>query len=407
MHPAATTTDDFFTNRVRSVSPHACSANLLNHMVRFLHTSDWQLGMTRHYLSPEAQSRFTDARLQAIRTIGNVARERAADFVVVAGDVFESNMVDRQLVLRALEALKESGVQFYLLPGNHDPLGAGSVFTSAVFASNCPLNVRVLDGQPIDALPGIAILSAPWRSKKMTEDAIGSALAQASDSDGVTIVVGHGQVESLAPDPERADAIRLVPAEEAISTGAVHYIALGDRHSRAAVGSTGRIWYSGAPEPTEYREDDPGLLLDVSLSADDIEVTPVRVATWHFREETKFAVNDAADIVRLRAWLDALPSKERTILNLGFEGTVGLSLFAELEVTVEHYRPMFAAIERRERDSELVVLPQDHDFSDLGLSGFASLAVEELAARAAGRGEAARESRDAVGLLYRIARGVA
>ena len=27
--------------------------------VRFVHTSDWQLGMTRHFLKGEAQARYT------------------------------------------------------------------------------------------------------------------------------------------------------------------------------------------------------------------------------------------------------------------------------------------------------------------------------------------------------------
>ena len=42
-------------------------------MTKFLHTADWQLGMTRHFLSDEAQARFTAARIEAITTIGALA----------------------------------------------------------------------------------------------------------------------------------------------------------------------------------------------------------------------------------------------------------------------------------------------------------------------------------------------
>ena len=72
--------------------------------VRFIHTADWQLGMTRHFLEGEAQSRFSQARLDAILRIGDLARERRAEFVVVAGDVFETTQVSRQTGLRACEA---------------------------------------------------------------------------------------------------------------------------------------------------------------------------------------------------------------------------------------------------------------------------------------------------------------
>ncbi len=376
-------------------------------MVRFVHTSDWQLGMTRRFLSAEAQSRFTDARIQAIRTIGEIARSGGAQFVVVAGDVFESNMVERQLVLRALEALREAAVPFYLLPGNHDPLAAGSVFTSAAFTANCPPNVVVLDGTPVQPAEGVTLLSSPWRSKKMTEDAIASACAAASEFEGLKIVVGHGQAEPFAPDLEKADIIRMGPATEALACGAVHYIALGDRHSRTSVGESGRMWYSGAPEPTDFDEEDPGLVLDVTLEADRILVEPLRTAAWKFLR-TKAVIDSPSDVTRLRALLDGLPGKDRTVLKLAFEGTVSLALLAELDAAVDHFRPMFAAIERRERDSsELVVVPNDMDFSELALSGFAAEATKGLAALAGIAGEGGREGRDAIGLLYRLARGAA
>ncbi len=360
--------------------------------------------MTRHFLSPEAQSRFNDARLQAIRTIGEAARQRDASFVLVTGDVFESNMVERQLVLRALQAMKESEVQFYLLPGNHDPLGAGSVYLSTVFESNCPPNVAVLDGTPLEVEPGVTLVSAPWRSKKMTNDPIAAELELAAKLPGIKILAGHGRFEIFAPDADQPELIRLGPAESAVAAGAAQYIALGDRHSRTSVGSTGRIWYSGAPEPTEYRETDPGLALAVTLSEETCDVESVKVATWRFTEQMS-TVNDSTDVARLRTWLDGLPTKERTILNLGLEGTVSLSVMAELEEVIEHFRPMFAAIEQRARDNDLLVVPSDNDFSSLGLSGFAASAARDLAAMV--HTDRAAEAGDALRLLHRLARGAA
>lgn len=374
-------------------------------MVRFVHTSDWQLGMTRHFLSAEAQPRFTDARIQAIRTIGARARERGAEFVVVAGDVFESNMVERQLVLRALEALREAAVPFYLLPGNHDPLDAASVFRSRLFVEQCPPNVTVLDGTPLEPAAGVVLASAPWRSKRMTSDPVAAACASLVPG-GTTVLVAHGAIETVAPDLDNAGLIRLGPAEAAIGSGAVHYIALGDRHSRTAVGGTGRIWYSGAPEPTDYDEEDPGNVLLVDLDGGQVAVEPVRCATWRFAER-KLAIDSAGDVTRLRTWLEGLDSKERTVLKLAFEGSVNLATLASLDETVAHFQTMFAAIERRGRDSDLAVLPADSDFQDLGLSGFAALAARDLAGASSEPGDAGGEARDALALLHRLARGAA
>ena len=35
--------------------------------IRFLHTSDWQVGMTRAFLSADAQARYADDQIEAVR----------------------------------------------------------------------------------------------------------------------------------------------------------------------------------------------------------------------------------------------------------------------------------------------------------------------------------------------------
>src|SRR3954451_8613989 len=141
--------------------------------MRFLHTADWQLGMTRHFLNGEAQPRYSAARRDVVAGLGAVAAQTGAEFVVVAGDVFEHNQLDPQVVAQSLEAMRAITVPVYLLPGNHDPLDAGSVYTSALFRSACPDNVTVLDRAGVhDVRAGVQIVSAPWRSKKPATDLV-------------------------------------------------------------------------------------------------------------------------------------------------------------------------------------------------------------------------------------------
>jgi len=386
--------------------PHECSANLLAQMVRFIHTSDWQLGMTRHFLAGEAQSRFAAGRIEAIRSLGKVARDEGAAFVAVAGDVFESNLVDRQVVLRALAAMREAAVTFYLLPGNHDPLDPSSVFRSREFAANCPPNVHVLDTEPVEVAPATWLVGAPWLAKRLTVDPLAEACRRAASLSGTKVLIGHGQAETFAPDVDNPSLIRLEPLEEAISSGAVHYVGLGDRHSSSALGTTGRAWYSGSPEPTDYDETDPGNVLVADVSAEAIDVRPVRVAAWRFVRQTA-SIDGAPDVARLRTWLESLEAKERTVVKLGFEGTVSLAVRAELESLIEHFSSLFAAIEHRDRDNHLALLPSEADLSELGLGGFAARALDELTAQARTTGEPAEEAADALSLLYRLARGAA
>ncbi|MDR0362373.1 MAG: metallophosphoesterase, partial [Planctomycetota bacterium] len=112
--------------------------------MKFIHTSDWQLGMTRRFLMDGAQELYDQARFDAIRSIGRLAAAEKCDFVVVAGDVFESNRIGKKTLLRAIDAIRSIPVPVFLLPGNHDPLVEASVYASRRFLDNRPENVVVL-----------------------------------------------------------------------------------------------------------------------------------------------------------------------------------------------------------------------------------------------------------------------
>ena len=106
--------------------------------VRFIHTADLQLGMTRYFLDADAQARYAQARIDALTSIGVMAAAEDAEFVVVAGDVFETNRVRPRTVGRALEAMATIPVRVFLLPGNHDPLDAATVYRSPPSLAPCP-----------------------------------------------------------------------------------------------------------------------------------------------------------------------------------------------------------------------------------------------------------------------------
>ena len=374
-------------------------------MVRFVHTADWQLGMSRQFLDTDAQARFTAARIDAVRRLGALAAAQRCDFVIVCGDVFESNHVSRQIVLRSLEAMAEVEVPVFLLPGNHDPLDASSVFRSESFRTHRPPNVHVLaGGDPVEVAPGVALVGAPWRSKRPGADLVTAALAELPSDGTLRIVAGHGAVDVLSPD--RTDQARIVlrSVEAAIADGRVHFVALGDRHSRTDVGGSGRVWYSGTPEPTDFDEVDPGLALVVELAAGACDVTAHPVGTWHFVEHRAELVDGAA-VAQLGRWLASLPAKERTAVRLSLVGTLGLEDHSALLELLDHQAQLLASVQRWVKRSDLVVLPSDEDLGRLDLHGFAARACEELVAAAAAGGQDGAVAADALALLHRLATG--
>src|ERR1700757_3374601 len=49
--------------------------------MRFIHTADWQLGMTRHFLNSDAQPHYSAARRDAVSALGPPGAETGAEFV--------------------------------------------------------------------------------------------------------------------------------------------------------------------------------------------------------------------------------------------------------------------------------------------------------------------------------------
>jgi DNA repair exonuclease SbcCD nuclease subunit len=355
--------------------------------VRFLHTSDWQLGMRRHFLKEEALPRYMQARIDAIATIGRLAKDHKAQFVTVAGDVFESNQVDRRTVGRALEALAKVPCPVVLLPGNHDPLDAGSVYRSPAFRA--PANVTVVDSaEPFEIVPGVELVGAPWPTKRPPLDLLAAALAPLGPTDGLRIAVAHGAVDLIE---DRESQIELATARAALADHRIHFLGLGDRHSATQVAP--RIWYSGTPEPTDYVEVDPGQALLVDLSRDACDVERLPVARWRFlRQDTELASD--GDIEVLAEQLFGLPDKDRTILKLVFSGALTLKEHAHLEEVLADQAELFAAIERY---GDVTVRPEEFELEELGLAGFARDAAHALAERDD------QTARDSLALLYRLA----
>jgi DNA repair exonuclease SbcCD nuclease subunit len=380
--------------------------------MRFVHTADWQLGMTRHFLAGEAQPRYSAARRDAVAGLGALAAEVGAEFVVVAGDIFEHNQLAPQVISQSLEAMRAIGIPVYLLPGNHDPLDASSVYISALFSSECPANVRVLDRAGVHQVrPGLQIVAAPWRSKAPTTDLVAEVLRdlEGLPSDGVTrVLVAHGGVDVLDPDLTKPSLIRLAGLEEALARGAVHYVALGDKHSVTEVGSSDRVWYSGSPEVTNFDdvEPNPGHVLVVDLDEMDprhpVSVEARRVGRWRFLTLRR-QVDNSRDVADLDLNLDLMADKDRTVLRLALIGSLTITDRAALDACLDKYSRLFASLRVWDSHSDLAVIPADGEFSDLGIGGFAAAAVNELVETArTGDAETAGDAQAALALLLRL-----
>jgi len=98
-------------------------------MVKFLHTADWHLGIKYTKLGPNAE-KAREIRIDTVKKLMDSAKKKKVDFIIIAGDLFDNNDVDRRLIDIVANIMKRvEPIPVYILPGNHDPLtrDSGSV----------------------------------------------------------------------------------------------------------------------------------------------------------------------------------------------------------------------------------------------------------------------------------------
>jgi DNA repair exonuclease SbcCD nuclease subunit len=337
--------------------------------------------------------------------MGRIAKEENCQFMLVCGDAFESNQVDRKTVARALEALKEVPIPVFILPGNHDPLNAASVYRSSTFIEREPEHVRVVEtAAAITVGEGVELVGAPWMSKRPVANPIEAVLEDLHPATGMTrICMAHGGVDLFTPDRDAPGVIAVATLERALEEGKIHFVALGDRHSLTKLGSGDRIWYSGTPEATDFSEIESGYAQVVEIVENRVSTKAVKVGQWRFIERSRVDLNTAEDVEALRTSLDSIEGKELSVVRLKLVGSLSLSFKGVLQSHLDAAKDLFGAFDVREDD--LLVLPEDADFADLGFSGFADATVKRLRTKIEGGGEEGRLARDALMLLLRLAKG--
>ena len=187
--------------------------------LRLLHTADWQLGKPFHNLPAEVAPLLREARFAAVRTIAELATRHEVAAVLVAGDVFDSNLVPERAIVQALAAMRGFAGPWVLLPGNHDAALAEGVWSrlerlgrpANLVVAATPAPIALADGR-------LVVLPAPLTERHTSDDLTAWMDDAATPSGAVRVGLAHGSVVGRLPeaadaanpiDPERADRARL------------------------------------------------------------------------------------------------------------------------------------------------------------------------------------------------------
>lgn len=384
-------------------------------MIRFLHTADWQIGKPFARVADTARTLLRQERIATVERIGVLAREQGAQFVLVAGDLFDTGTPDNGTVSALCRAVGTIGLPVLAIPGNHDHGGPGSIWNQAFFLreqQSLAPNFQLLDQAKPELIEGAVILPCPLMHRQETGDVTGwlhdpEELAKLP-TDKPWIVLAHGSVQgfSSTDDGEESGGQSNAIDLDRLAAGAFDYIALGDWHGTKQVGE--RAWYSGTPELDRFAKgesNDPGHVLCVEIAGRGAmpKVTSFRTAKFGWHEETFQLVGDDS-LEHLEARLAAVVGDrtQHDLLKLSLTGQLGFDADQKLDKIIERLQ---ARLLRLKLDRRVQVIPADEEITKLtGRAGdpLISAVANRLAMEQQAGGPAAEKARRALRELYAV-----
>jgi DNA repair exonuclease SbcCD nuclease subunit len=384
--------------------------------MKFIHTADWQIGMTFHGFKEKSRTAMEDDRIEVIEAIGDFANNavNGIDFVLVCGDIFETPRVSETLVKKTFKKIERIKKPVYVLAGNHEWNGSEFMFTTKYFLENKPANLHVLQAglNTVEGLTGVEIVAAPLEGKEDLIDLVKAQIDLLEPTNSIRIVAGHGSIDAIMPAGGRKDLIALAPIEKALTEKKIHYVAMGDRHSTTKVGDSGAVWYSGAPEPTAFTEDDQRNVLAVEVNpGTPAKVEKIQVGQWEFiRFGTKFEqhqLRSKQDLDDLEKKIDGIKKPPKTAVKIYLDSVLDFDSDVRRGTLFDEWEDEILARFEVSKSSKGATIESDplNEKAPTGLSGYALSAYEELKESAMADDEDSEIALEALKLLTEFAGG--
>lgn len=244
-------------------------------MLRLLHTADVHLGARHADLGDRAATQ-RERQFAAFVTTIDLALAERVDLVLIAGDLFDSNVQPKRSVERAaaqLQRLVEGRIRIVIAPGTHDVYDRASIYRAydlpAMAGAVGSDLVTVLDPDHPDVhlkSLDVVVHGQCFATKRAPHSPL-EGLDTSKDERATWHV---GLLHAALAIEGKTDGDDVVITTDEIATTHLDYLALGHWHSttKGKAGKTSYA-YSGAPEPIALDQDGAGNVLLVSLEEAD------------------------------------------------------------------------------------------------------------------------------------------
>jgi len=302
----------------------------------FYHIADLHLGNPFFNVPQGLRHILQNAQLLTLRKVLDIAKEDGALGLIIAGDLFDSNLVSRDLVKRVQAMFKKAQIPIYILPGSgdvtdrrpHDALIPPSVYS---------------DGSGWEEIPNVHIFRDTERGDVfVSEDSSTAIYGKPVIRKGESpiphislkdtpfhIAVVHGDAFKKAYFDREPDYPFTV---EELKEAGFSYAALGHWHNPKIYPSSQREgdFIAAYPGPTQDLsfKDSGGTLIKINLG-ERISIETIRLSEYQFKKievEIRNTPESTGEAVKER-----ISNPQKTLLRVELKGAISPDIRAKFK----------------------------------------------------------------------------
>lgn len=283
-----------------------------NKLFSFIHTADLHLDspfIGIYEINQELRESLVNATFEAYDTIIDLCIEKEVDFLLIAGDVYDSankSLYAQLKFIKGLDRLSNAGIQTIIAHGNHDPLNGWSA------TLNWPEDVHIMSGDTIDSIQlekdethVVTIIGTSYPAQHIWTN-LAQKFPKRENNEVFTIGLLHCMVgSSTEHDPYAACTMQDLKDLD------YDYWALGHIHVPSVINETYPVVvYPGNPQGRHIREAGPRgcylVTVDTKneISKEFIETDTIR---WYVEDISIEGIESEEDLIlQIRECIDTI-----------------------------------------------------------------------------------------------------
>lgn len=291
-------------------------------MMRILHTGDLHIG--REYKTAESSvaTLYRQARLDALSNIIRIAGTEDCNYMIIAGDLFDSHNPSVSLISTVCEILNRCPCPVLIIPGNHDYCQDEDKLWAKVKATADDTKIKVLDQCEAYDMGDTVFYACPCNDRYSDHNQLAWLKVNRNrDSKKFNVGIAHGAIEGLSYDSTGKYYFMEMRELEGLD---MDLWLVGHTHIPFPLGEIikgQRIFNAGTHQQTDIADNSEGSAFVIDIT-DDRTVTArkVHTGTIAFVRKELNLIHGKSLQESLMGIVDSLNNPEHTTLRLTISG---------------------------------------------------------------------------------------